>query len=52
MEKLNHERLDEMEERAVMAERVSLPVEDFLALVAAARNGLRPQLVREGERHE
>lgn len=37
---VNNRRLDEMENRARMAESVTLQVDDFLELIAAARNGL------------
>lgn len=41
---LTEARLAEMEARGAMAESVSLPIADFFNLIAAARNGLRPQL--------
>lgn len=40
---INHEWLDTAEQRAQMAESVTLPIDQFLALIAVARNGLRPK---------
>jgi hypothetical protein len=41
---INHEWLDTAEQRAQMAANVTLPIDQFLALIAVARNGLRPRL--------
>lgn len=40
---INHDWLDTAEQRAQMAESVTLPIDQFLALIAVARNGLRPK---------
>lgn len=40
---INREWLDVHEQRAQMAESVTLPIGQFLALIAVARNGLRPK---------
>ena len=47
-EPVNHDWLDREEQRAQMAAAVALPADQFLALIAAARNGLRPKAVGTG----
>jgi hypothetical protein len=42
---VNHEWLDTAEQRAQMAASVTLPIDQFLALIAVARNGLRPKAI-------
>lgn len=48
-EPVNHDWLDREEQRAQMAAAVSLPADQFLALIAVARNGLRPKLIGPAE---
>ena len=42
-EPVNHKWLDREEQRAQTAAAVQLPADQFLALIAVARNGLRPK---------
>ena len=49
MDRLTVKDLEEMELRGRMAESVTLPIDEFYQLIAAAKNGLRPQLATNSE---
>lgn len=49
MKPINHAWLDEQEQRSQMAAAVALPADQYMALLALARNGLRPKLAAQDD---